>query len=440
MKRFLFVLLVMCSIPALSQAKPRRISIDQFGYGLYYAPVSTPAKNFIVLLSSSTGWDDAADAMAAQFAQEGNAVFGLDVKTYYASRALSDDECLYPSGLIEDKIQTLQESFRAAAYLRPVLIGLGDSGAFAAATMLQTLPGTYQSVIAPHFCPVIPAPKPLCLGTRLSRKASFYHPKDNTVLAEEQIILAMDSHCDSDQQGWAAVESMGHDADFIRAALAPKALGQSRSLVVLEDLPLTYLPGAADNDWLILFVSGDAGWRDIDRQIAEKLQSDGYSIIGLDSLRYFWKKKSPLQTAADLDRILTMAAASWNKAKIALAGYSFGADILPFTIPYMKSRDRVQSLILIGFGIDASFEISISGFLGHGDSRYNTVAAFAQMPPIPALCIYGQEEAENHETGCPLLPQDWVEKALFSGGHHYNRNYDALARRIDQVLRMRAAP
>lgn len=55
----------------------------------------------------------------------------------------------------------------------------------------------------------------------------------------------------------------------------------------------------------------------------------GIPVVGFDSLRYFWKKRTPEGLAADLDRVLRYYGRHWGKSKLILIGYSQGADVLP---------------------------------------------------------------------------------------------------------------
>jgi type IV secretory pathway VirJ component len=79
---------------------------------------------------------------------------------------------------------------------------------------------------------------------------------------------------------------------------------------------------------LAIVISGDGGWRDLDRTIAEKLRSQGVSVVGWDSLRYFWSRKTPAQVARDLGAVIDTYTARWGASKVALVGYSFGAGVL----------------------------------------------------------------------------------------------------------------
>ena len=117
---------------------------------------------------------------------------------------------------------------------------------------------------------------------------------------------------------------------------------------------------------LAIVISGDGGWRDLDKTIAHALCDAGVSVVGIDSLRYFWNAKSPEQTAHDLARVIQTYSARWRTKSVALIGYSFGADVLPFAynrLPKGK-RDKMAVMSLLGFAEGADFEIRVTGWLG----------------------------------------------------------------------------
>ncbi len=62
---------------------------------------------------------------------------------------------------------------------------------------------------------------------------------------------------------------------------------------------------SAGGDTLAIFWSGDGGWRDIDRQIGQELARSGMPVVGVDSLRYFWREQRPEAIAHDLDRMIS---------------------------------------------------------------------------------------------------------------------------------------
>jgi type IV secretory pathway VirJ component len=75
---------------------------------------------------------------------------------------------------------------------------------------------------------------------------------------------------------------------------------------------------------MAVVMSGDGGWRDLDKAIAENVQRDGAPVLGWDSLRYFWRRKIPQQTANDPTAVPGMSMAKWHASKVTLIGYSFG--------------------------------------------------------------------------------------------------------------------
>ena len=117
-----------------------------------------------------------------------------------------------------------------------------------------------------------------------------------------------------------AVRNFDKDAaegDILLALVQPHLGPRAPDEEDVSDLPLIELPAAhagtsdANNDaatnyyasdMLAIVISGDGGWRDLDQTIARDLRGRGVSVVGIDSLRYFWTRKSPTQTAHDLAR------------------------------------------------------------------------------------------------------------------------------------------
>ena len=64
---------------------------------------------------------------------------------------------------------------------------------------------------------------------------------------------------------------------------------------------------------MAIVYSGDGGWRDIDKDIADRLHELGLPVVGVDSLRYFWSEQSPDVAAADLARIIAHYRDSWQR-------------------------------------------------------------------------------------------------------------------------------
>ncbi|MEJ1962513.1 MAG: AcvB/VirJ family lysyl-phosphatidylglycerol hydrolase [Gammaproteobacteria bacterium] len=102
----------------------------------------------------------------------------------------------------------------------------------------------------------------------------------------------------------------------------------------LADLPVIEVPAsgvaATGGDQFAVLLSGDGGWAGLDKEVAGALSAQGVPVAGVDSLRYFWKSRTPAGLATDIDRIIRYYAYQWKKKRVLLIGYSQGADVLPF--------------------------------------------------------------------------------------------------------------
>jgi len=196
----------------------------------------------------------------------------------------------------------------------------------------------------------------------------------------------------------------------------------SRSSVSVQDLPLlTTVPKIATPDMpVVLLISGDGGWYSFEQSITDKLAESGVFSIGLDSRKYFWKRKTPEETASDMARALTFYASKWNRSKFVLIGYSLGAEIVPFLYNRLPGevRQKVQSAVLLSPDVSTDFEIHFSNMLGMGNSQntYNVPEEIKRMQPLLTLIILGS--GEKSKIPGILSGSGPIIKEL-PGDHHY---------------------
>ncbi len=210
-------------------------------------------------------------------------------------------------------------------------------------------------------------------------------------------------------------------------ALSRPALAQRDTSTWLVEMA----PRQKRGDVFAIILSGDGGWRDLDRQIGRHMRDRGVPVLGFDCLNWFWRRRTPEEVAAELDRVIALYAAKWQTPQVALIGYSFGADVLPFAWNRMKpeSRERVALISLLAFAKDAAFEIRIGDFIGL--SRPSALPTAPEIPGLPAdkvQCVYGSEE--EAETACLAFQNTPAQIIRLPGGHHFDENYPALAERI----------
>jgi len=214
------------------------------------------------------------------------------------------------------------------------------------------------------------------------------------------------------------------------------SLGQTKQ--PLPPLPVVEVPIAKTSANVTLFYSGDGGWRDLDRTVAGEMAAQNYPVVGVDVLRYFWEHKTPEQAATDLSATMAYYRKNWGTKTFVLAGYSFGADILPAIYNRLPTQDKdgVALLVLIALAKSADFEIHVSGWLGQSAGEMPLVPELAQIPAAKILCIYGLEE--KADTACTGLQNSEAKILELPGGHHFDKDYPKLTRQILDVYRQHA--
>ena len=194
------------------------------------------------------------------------------------------------------------------------------------------------------------------------------------------------------------------------------------------DLPAIDLPSSDKPAALAILVSGDGGWRDLDKTIGEWLSAHGVHVVGLDALHYFWSKRTPQELATDIASIVERADPD-RKLPVMLIGYSFGADTIPFAFPLLPKelQLRTRLLALMAPGLTTSFQVTIEGWLDIDDSGYDIVRAIAALPADRVVCIYGEDEDDS---ACPDPSLKAVTQVKTSGGHHFDGDYEALGQQF----------
>jgi type IV secretory pathway VirJ component len=201
-------------------------------------------------------------------------------------------------------------------------------------------------------------------------------------------------------------------------------------------VPVVEVPASQPSDTVTLFLSGDGGWRDLDKVVAGDMAKMGYPVVGIDVLRYYWEHKTPEQTAIDLTDLMNHYRQKWGAKRFILAGYSFGADVMPavYNRLAVEDQNRIDGIILLAFARSGSFEIRVDGWLGKAGEEAITGPEMAKLPPAKVFCVYGVEEAKT--SGC--TDSTAVGEAVkLPGGHHFDEDYPALAKRLIDAINKR---
>jgi type IV secretory pathway VirJ component len=201
-----------------------------------------------------------------------------------------------------------------------------------------------------------------------------------------------------------------------------------------NELPTVDIPASSRPSALALFFSGDGGWRDLDKAIGDEMGKQGVHVVGIDSLRYFWSKRTPRQIADDTVSIIDRADPT-GKLPVAVYGYSLGADTFPFAWALLPDRikDRIRFVGLLATQHTITLQVTVGTWLGAGGD-HAVAPAIATIPRERVLCVYGEDE---EDTACtdPLLTG--IQTLKSRGGHHFDEDYPALAKTLLASMRTR---
>ena len=434
-------LLFGCALPCLSLAVAAVPSVIETGTRLgdvrLFESETTP-RELVFLFSDREGWTDRMEVAAADMARQDVAVVGVDLEHYL--RALdgsSDQDCHYLDSDIEQLSKQLQGELGMAQYRWPILAGIGAGGVLVYGAAAQAPDATIAGALVADPARALDTRLPLCSGapaTRLSSGGFSYGP-----LPDMPGWLRVADFRRPSEMPWVeqiprakrvAVPPGSDAAGALEVMLLPMigfAMPTGRGL---DDLPLTEVPAARSPEALAVILSGDGGWRDIDKQIGQVLADGDIGVVGLDSLRYFWSPRTPEQVGRDLDRIVAHYQAAWGVRDVLLIGYSFGADVLPASYNRMSPgiRSAVVEISLLGLAEEASFEFHVGGWLGLANSDDLPIAPeIAKLDAAKVQCFSGEEEDDSLCHNRVLAGAELIET---EGGHHFDGDYRALAQRI----------
>ncbi|MGH8240785.1 MAG: virulence factor family protein, partial [Steroidobacteraceae bacterium] len=216
--------------------------------------------------------------------------------------------------------------------------------------------------------------------------------------------------------------------------LDPPPRSRASAPAELAGLPIVEVPAQRPGDTLAILISGDGGWAGIDKAVAHSLTEQGIAVVGVDSLRYFWKERTPQSAADDVDRIVRHYMVEWDRQDVVLIGYSQGADVLPFVVNRLpaQTRARVRLAAMLGLGERAVFEFHLASWLSQNDDGLPIAPELQRMSDIRGLCVYSDE---GDESSCPDAASRTLRAVNLPGGHHFGGDYERVAALILEQLR-----
>jgi len=225
---------------------------------------------------------------------------------------------------------------------------------------------------------------------------------------------------------------IGADRFGYPMVLRDNLISQLPQIDTVEALPLKVLNAPADSTLpIFIFISGDGGWNTFNESLCGYLSKKGVPVVALNSQKYFWGGKTPDEATADLVAVIKHYQQAWKRTKFVLAGYSFGADIVPFVMNRLSPdvKGQLVSSIMISPDKTGDFEIHLSDMLNLGLSKgkYDVINEVLKRDNRKIVVFFGSDESQNTQQA---FQQTGVQIVQIEGNHHFDSSYEALADKI----------
>lgn len=173
------------------------------------------------------------------------------------------------------------------------------------------------------------------------------------------------------------------------------------------NMPVSVFKPSAATKAIVLFASGDGGWKDFEERISRGLAAEGFGVAGWDVRRY--ADLGPYdgqRLAEDAATALELAAQECGTSRppVILMGYSSGAEQMVSVAASSARPERLAGLLLIAPGHRGRYGIKLTDLLGVPPTGPDTFALAELRPKLTGLKIF-QIHGEND----PLAQTSWLE-------------------------------
>jgi len=184
------------------------------------------------------------------------------------------------------------------------------------------------------------------------------------------------------------------------------ALGGYFGGKALAYTPAARLSGARRGDLAAVFWSGDMGmWVGFGSDIPDRLAGKGIPAIAVSSPALFGQARGPAYARQALADSLAAAMRRSGASRVAVIGFSFGADVVAASLDGLDPglRQRIASVVLVGPGRDIHFHANPFGLFYAGPTEADPARAAAALRGLPVTCIFARGEADDSLCHAPAL-------------------------------------
>lgn len=230
-------------------------------------------------------------------------------------------------------------------------------------------------------------------------------------------------------------------AVIILASVPWIAVAQNGGEPVSDDvrgLPVVELRAKGKSETLAIVLSGDGGWRDIDRELGTALSERGIDVVGFDDRAYLMTARRDVNgTANDVTRVAAHYMRLWADQRLVIVGYSRGAAFAPFVATRLppELRNRLALIAMLGLPEHVSFAYHFSDLWStrSSPSDPSILPELERLRGTNMLCVFGVREDESL---CRSIDSTLVVPVARQGAHHFDGDYHAIADLILTRLRI----
>lgn len=196
-----------------------------------------------------------------------------------------------------------------------------------------------------------------------------------------------------------------------------------------DGLPLVEIPsGPSGRDSMVVLISGDGGWSVTEKGLSGVFSENGVPVVGINSLHYFWRRRTPEGISEDLARVLSYYLEKWDKKYAVVIGYSMGADVAAFMISGLPPElySKVSTVVLLGPGREVDLKFHLTNWVGgsQGKSALPVGPELEKLKGKDIECVYGDDDKNEI---CTSLPPGLAHNIERKGGHRVGFDYGKIA-------------
>ena len=204
----------------------------------------------------------------------------------------------------------------------------------------------------------------------------------------------------------------------------------------VRDLPLTDQLTKTPGKTFAILLTGDGGFATLDRGVSNELVARGIPVVVFNTRPYLSRRgRTPDGTSADMIRLIRHYLSQWSMDRVAIVGYSRGADMAPFIVSRLPVdlKGKIAVVAMLGLSTQVSYEFHFKDIFMESRRRSDipTLPELEKSRGMNLLCIYGADEKDS---GCRDAEPGLMKEFVRNGGHHFDDNYKALGDIIVQSM------